>query len=175
MPDGDYVKVLERELPPDAGALAPGPLVTTSGDVIGEHRGFARYTIGQRRGLPGGSAEPRYVVAIRPETREVVVGTAEDLWGRALALDEVNWLADPLGPGDTCEVQVRYRSRAVPAVVREAGDGSLALELASPVRAITPGQSGVLYTAEGRVLGGGVIRGSPTGATGLGLRGFGPA
>jgi tRNA-specific 2-thiouridylase len=157
VPDGDYVQILERELPPDAEALAPGRLVTTTGEVIGEHRGFARYTIGQRRGLPGGSAEPRYVVAIRPETREVVVGTAEDLWGHRLGLEEVNWLADPLGPGDTCEVQVRYRSGAVPAVVRETGDGTLELELASPVRAITPGQSGVLYTEEGRVLGGGVI------------------
>ena len=56
VPDGDYARVLESRLPADAPALAPGPLVTTSGEVVGEHQGFARYTVGQRRGLPGGSA-----------------------------------------------------------------------------------------------------------------------
>jgi len=64
--DDNYVAVLEQHLPADAPALVPGPLVTTNGAVIGEHDGFARYTIGQRRGLPGGSSEPLYVVAIRP-------------------------------------------------------------------------------------------------------------
>jgi tRNA-specific 2-thiouridylase len=97
------------------------------------------------------------VVAIRPETREVVVGTAEDLAGNALSLEEVNWLADPLEPGDTCEVQIRYRSAPARATVLGRGDDSLRLALTTPVRAITPGQSGVLYQANGRVLGGGVI------------------
>ena len=72
-------------------------------------------------------------------------------------LDELNWLADPLDPGDRCEVQIRYRARAVPATVLERDDESLSLALATPVRAITPGQSGVLYGSAGRVLGGGVI------------------
>jgi tRNA-specific 2-thiouridylase len=157
VPDDDYVGVLERHLPPDAPALAPGPLVTTAGDVIGEHHGFARYTIGQRKGLPGGGGGPRYVVAIRPETREVVVGSADELAGHRVRLHEVNWLADPLAEGDRCEAQLRYRARAVPATVLAAGDGSIELALEVPVRAVTPGQSGVLYGAGGRVLGGGVI------------------
>ena len=157
VPDDDYVGVLERHLPADAPALVPGPLVSTAGEVIGEHQGYARYTIGQRKGLPGGFAEPRYVVAIRPERREVVIGTAEELEGHRVRLEELNWLADPLAPGDACEVQVRHRARAMPATVLGAGDESLELALATPVRAITPGQSGVLYGAGGRVLGGGVI------------------
>jgi len=157
VPDDDYVGVLERHLPADAPALAPGPLVTADGEVIGEHQGFARYTIGQRRGLPGGSSEPRYVVAIRPERREVVVGTAEQLAGTRVRLHELNWLADPLGPGDACEVQVRHRARSVPATVTASAPDTLELVLAAPVRAIAPGQSGVLYTAAGQVLGGGVI------------------
>src|SRR3989441_1062695 len=66
VPDGDYTGLLERHLPGDAPALNPGPLVTVGGDVVGEHAGFARYTVGQRRGLPGGFAEPMYVVAIQP-------------------------------------------------------------------------------------------------------------
>ena len=127
------------------------------GEILGEHHGYARYTIGQRKGLPGGFAEPRYVVAIRPERREVVVGTVEELAGHRVRLEELNWLADPLAPGDGCEVQIRHRARAVPATVVADGAGSLELALAVPVRAITPGQSGVLYAADGRVLGGGVI------------------
>jgi tRNA-specific 2-thiouridylase len=157
VPDDDYVGVLERHLPADAPALAPGPLVSTAGEVIGEHQGYARYTVGQRKGLPGGFAEPRYVVAIRPERREVVIGTAEELEGHRVRLEELNWLADPLAPGDVCEVQVRYRARAVPATVLGADGDALELALATPVRAITPGQSGVLYGAGGRVLGGGII------------------
>jgi tRNA-specific 2-thiouridylase len=156
VPDDDYVGVLERHLPADAPSLAPGAFVTTTGEVIGQHRGFARYTVGQRRGLPGGFADARYVVAIRPEHREVVVGTAEELAGHRLRLDELNWLAEPLEPGESCLVQVRYRARAVPATV-VSHQGSLELALGTPVRAIAPGQSGVLYDADGRVLGGGVI------------------
>jgi tRNA-specific 2-thiouridylase len=158
VPDDDYASVLEQHLPADDPALSPGPLVTTDGEVIGEHAGFARYTVGQRRGLPGGFAEPRYVVEIRPERREVVVGTANELDGHAVTLAELNWLVDtPPGIGDHCDVQLRYRSRAVPAVVEMIGADRISLVLETPVRAISPGQSGVLYTALGQVLGGGVI------------------
>jgi tRNA-specific 2-thiouridylase len=157
VPNDDYVSVLERHLPADAPALVPGPLVTTSGEVIGEHHGYGRYTIGQRKGLPGGFDGARYVVAIRPDRREVVVGSAEDLAGHSVHLDEVNWLADPLQPGDRCEVQIRYRARSAPATVLESSEDRLDLALETPVRAIAPGQSGVLYGSGGRVLGGGVI------------------
>lgn len=157
VPDDNYVGVLEKHLPHNAPALTPGPLVSVTGESLGTHDGFARYTIGQRKGLPGGASEPRYVVAIRPESREVVVGGIDDLLGHRATLEELNWLADPLREGDSCEVQVRYRSTAVPATVVGSAEDRLELVLASPVRAITPGQSGVLYTHEGQVLGGGVI------------------
>ena len=157
VPDDNYVAVLERHLPADAPALAPGAFVTTSGDVIGEHDGFARFTVGQRRGLPGGSPEPLYVVAIRPETREVVVGRGAELFGHEVSLQEVNWLAESPSPGDTVWVQCRYRARAVPGTIAAIADGRIALRLAEPVRAIAPGQSGVLYDAHDQLLGGGVI------------------
>jgi tRNA-specific 2-thiouridylase len=157
VPDDDYVAVLAQHLPHDAPALSPGPLVTLTGQRLGEHEGYGRYTIGQRKGLPGGAAEPRYVVAIRPDTREVVVGGPEDLLGHLVALEELNWLAEPLAPGDQCEVQLRYRSRSVPATVLDVHEAGLRLTLSSPVRAITPGQSGVLFAPSGQVLGGGVI------------------
>ena len=157
VPDDDYAGVLERHLPADAPALAPGPLVTTSGQVIGQHHGYARYTIGQRKGVPGGAAHPRFVVAIRPERREVVIGTAEELEGHRVTLEELNWLAQPLEVGNRCEVQIRHRARGVPASVTERSEDRVSLVLHAPVRAIAPGQSGVLYDDEGRVLGGGVI------------------
>ena len=158
VPDDDYVGVLRRHLPADAEALAPGPLVSTSGEVIGEHGGFAGFTIGQRRGLPGGASGPRYVVEIRPGTREVVVGDESDLAGHRVRLEELNWLADEPAPGDRCAVQLRYRAAAVPATVLAVSGAGIELALETPVRAITPGQSGVLYDeADQRVLGGGVI------------------
>ena len=157
VPDDDYVAVLERQLPADAPALAPGAFVTTTGDVIGEHTGFARYTVGQRKGLPGGGTEARYVVAIRPDTREVVVGTRGELAGYRVRLTEVNWLAEPLASGARCTVQLRYRSAAVGATVLSSGPTDLDLALEQPVRAISPGQSGVLYGSDQQVLGGGVI------------------
>ena len=158
VPDGDYVAVLERELPADAPALSPGAFVTPDGSVVGEHGGFARFTVGQRRGLPGGRTEPLYVLGIRPERREVVVGPRDALDGHSVVLDEVNWLADPLPSGARCEVQLRYRARAVPAEVVGTDAGAIELRLLQPARAIAPGQSGVLYGEEGRVLGGGLIR-----------------
>jgi tRNA-uridine 2-sulfurtransferase len=156
VPNDDYVSVLERHLPADAPALTPGPLVTTAGQMIGEHQGYGRYTIGQRKGLPGGFDGPRYVVAIRPELREVVVGGVDDLAGHRVSLEELNWLTDPLEPGDRCQVQLRYRARATGALVLDQDSDQLTLALETPVRAITPGQSGVLYKGD-RVLGGGVI------------------
>ena len=107
--------------------------------------------------MPGGNSEARYVVAIRPETREVVVGSADELLGHSVELSELNWLSEPVPVGESCQVQLRYRSRAVNATVTAREDDAIRLNLETPIRAITPGQSGVLYSPEGRVLGGGVI------------------
>lgn len=156
VPDDDYVAVLKQHLPSDAPALSPGPIVTTSGDVIGTHEGFSRYTIGQRKRLPGGFDKPMYVVSIRSEDRAVVIGGAEDLEGNRVTLEQMNWLCDPLTVGSQCEVQIRYRSEAVPAVVDSIG-ATIELDLKRSAKAITPGQSGVLYDGD-RVLGGGIIR-----------------
>jgi tRNA-specific 2-thiouridylase len=156
VPSGDYVDVLERRLPAEAPALQPGPIVTTDGEHLGEHAGFARYTVGQRRGLPARSGRALFVLQIRPESREVVVGPAEELEARAVSLEEVNWLAEPLHPGDRCEVQIRYRARPAAAEVRAASPDTLELALLEPVRAVAPGQSGVLYRGD-RMLGGGIL------------------
>ena len=159
VPDGDYVGVLRRYLPADHPALSPGPIRTAAGEIVGEHDGYAQYTLGQRKRLPGGFPEAMFVVAIEPDERAVVVGTGDELLGRRVVLGEVNWLTEPLQPGDSCDIQVRYRARAARAnvVASSRPDGGLLeLELSEPVRAITPGQSGALYDGT-RLLGGGVI------------------
>jgi len=156
VPDGDYARVLEQKLPANAPALSTGPIVTSSGTVVGEHNGFARYTIGQRRGVPGGFATPMYVVAIRPEDRAVVIGTREELLGSGLVASELNWLGSPPVVGAKVSVRVRHRSPLASAQIVRLDNESIELALDEPVSAITPGQSLALYDGP-RVLGGGVI------------------
>ncbi len=74
VPDGDYSRIIRDRAGADSPALTRGPIVTSHGETVGEHDGYAHYTIGQRRGLPGGFAQPMYVVAIRPADRAVVIG-----------------------------------------------------------------------------------------------------
>jgi tRNA-specific 2-thiouridylase len=156
VPDGDHAAVLRRRLGADAPALSPGPLLRADGTVVGRHEGFARFTIGQRRGLPGGFAEPMYVVDIRPETRAVVIGPRSELLGRGVVARELNWLAEPPAVGDRVGVQVRHRAAPAIAEVVRFDPTEIELALDEAVPAITPGQSLVLYGGE-RVLGGGVI------------------
>jgi tRNA-specific 2-thiouridylase len=156
VPDGDHARVIARRLGDDAPALAAGPVQLADGRVVGTHDGYARFTVGQRRGLPGGFGEPMYVVAIRPETRAVVIGPREQLLGRGIVARELNWLAQPLAPGARVSVQVRHRSAAAPAEVLRIEGDEIELALEEPVAAITPGQSLVIYDGS-RVLGGGVI------------------
>ncbi len=156
VPDGNHVRVLEEHLGHDAPALSAGPLRLFTGEIIGEHTGFARYTIGQRKGLPGGFAEPMFVVEIVPAERAVVIGPRSALLGRGLQARELNWLADAPHVGDSVHVQVRSRARAVPATVVAIDDDSIELALDEAVSAISPGQSMVLFDDD-VVLGGGVI------------------
>lgn len=157
VPNDDYTSFLAGRLGSDHQALTPGPIVNTAGEVVGEHGGYARYTVGQRRGLGGGTRIPLYVLGVRPATNEVVVGSAEELLRDELTIGDLNWIAEPPAPGDRIDVQIRYRAPATPAVVTEVGDGLMSFRLDAPQRAITPGQSGVVYSGE-VLLGGGRIR-----------------
>lgn len=162
VPTGNYTAFVARRLGAAHPAFAPGPVVTTAGQVVGEHRGYAAYTVGQRRRLPGGFARPMYVIETRPETREVVIGTEEELYATGARVGELNWLtARPPGRGEEVAVQIRYRAPAVPAtIVSDSHDhahgGTLELRFSQPQRAVTPGQSAVLYSGD-RLLGGGRI------------------
>lgn len=156
VPTGNYVDVLEQRLGPEHPALTEGRLVTVGGDTVGTHDGYARYTVGQRRGLGGGHGQRLYVIGTRPGTREVVVGTGADLLRDRFTVGEVNWHAALPAAGDVVQAQIRHRARAVPAVVERVDDAAVALRFDEPQRAVTPGQSAVLFSGE-VVLGGGRI------------------
>ena len=156
VPDGDHTKILRQRLGAEAPALSNGPLVLSDGRQVGTHEGYARFTIGQRRGLPGGFREPMYVVDIRPAERAVVIGPRAELLGRGVVARELNWLGESPDLGANVLVQIRHRATPAAAeVVRVAAD-EIELALDEPVSAITPGQSLVLYD-DTRVLGGGII------------------
>jgi tRNA-uridine 2-sulfurtransferase len=156
VPDGDYMKILRQRLAPDAPALSRGPIVTSDGQHIGDHDGFARYTIGQRRGVPGGFRIPMYVVGIRPHDRAVVIGPREELLGNGIIAREVNWLSDRPEVGAHVKVRVRHRAALAAGELIRMDDDEIEIALDEPVSAITPGQSIVLYDVS-RVLGGGFI------------------
>ncbi|MGH7669118.1 MAG: tRNA 2-thiouridine(34) synthase MnmA [Gemmatimonadaceae bacterium] len=156
VPDGDHTKIIRARLGVDAPSLSRGPFVRSTGEIVGYHDGHARFTIGQRRGLPGGFAEPMFVVDIRPADRAVVIGPRDELLGHGLVARGVNWLADAPAVGAHLEVQVRHRAVAARAEVVRLDGAEIELALDDAVSAITPGQSAVLYDGE-RVLGGGLI------------------
>lgn len=156
VPDNDYAGVLRRYLGDDHPALGPGSFVREDGAVAGEHDGYARFTVGQRKGLPGGFAEPMFVLEIRPETREVVIGPRSALAASSLRASGANWLADAPTVGEELGVRIRHGAAIVPARVRSATDDGFELDLALPQDAVSPGQSAVLYRGD-IVVGGGVI------------------
>ncbi|MBI4521804.1 MAG: tRNA 2-thiouridine(34) synthase MnmA [Gemmatimonadetes bacterium] len=156
VPTGDYAAFVAAQLGEGHAAFEQGAVVTTTGRKLGVHHGYAGYTVGQRRRLPGGFSRPLYVVATRPATREVVVGTEEELYAGSAVVGEVNWLTHRVPePRDEILVQIRHRAPAVPARITPA-DGTVELRFEEPQRAVTPGQSAVFYAGE-RVLGGGRI------------------
>ncbi len=160
VPDGDYVGVLKRQLPMTHPALQPGAFVLEDGTGVGRHDGFAGFTVGQRKGLPGGYPGPMFVLEIRPATREVVIGPRDSLRRSSLEADGANWLASIPRPGTAIGVRIRHQAPIVSATVSRADPDGFALELLIEQDAITPGQSAVLYLEDDTVLGGGVISGA---------------
>ncbi|MCG6956744.1 MAG: tRNA 2-thiouridine(34) synthase MnmA [Gemmatimonadetes bacterium] len=155
VPTGDYRDLLERRLGPVHPALEPGLLVDRQGNVLGRHSGYAGFTVGQRKGLGGGFPEAMFVLEIRPESRDVVVGTREETLSNYVEVGHLNWLAQPPPDGSSVHVQLRHRARPVPATMAVTGD-TLGLTLQTRTAAVTPGQSAVVFDGE-RVLGGGLI------------------
>ncbi|MEX0991472.1 MAG: tRNA 2-thiouridine(34) synthase MnmA [Actinomycetota bacterium] len=155
VPGTDHAAFIEEYVP---AMVQPGDIVDPDGNVVGEHRGAWRYTVGQRRGLGVSAPEPRYVVEVDAPGNRVVIGPEELLARRGLIADRVSWIAGAApadGPFEG-EVKIRYNGDDVPAVVEPRGEGSARVEFRVPVRAVAPGQSVVVYRGD-EVLGGGRI------------------
>ncbi|MDQ5846502.1 MAG: tRNA 2-thiouridine(34) synthase MnmA [Acidobacteriota bacterium] len=160
VPDGNYSAFIDRYL--DAtGSIdqkpGEGEIVTTGGDVIGQHSGIHRYTIGQRRGIGIAAEQPLYVIGIDSLHNRVIVGGGDELLGLEFTAAGVNWIAfdNPASPV-RADVRVRYRHTPVPATITPVNDGRVQVRFDEPQRAITPGQATVFYHGD-EVVGGGWI------------------
>lgn len=156
IPNNDYRRFLEEQVPDFHQRYPEGNYINADGTVLGRHKGFACYTIGQRKGLGIALGQPRYVTRIDPLRNEVTLGDYEDLYTTELVADhcrfrEAEWLADQ----PEVEARIRYKSPAQPATLRMEGECAR-LHFSQPVWGVTPGQSLVLYK-EGLVVGGGII------------------
>lgn len=152
--------VLFREEP-----CSPGPIVDTTGRVVGQHKGIIHYTIGQRKGLGlGGTAEPLYVVRLEACSNTVVVGQREELFSSSLVAGNVNWIATPDAPSEPIRIhaKIRQQHHAAPATLtatRTGGRPMIRLDFEEPQMSVTPGQVVACYDGE-RVLCGATIEGA---------------
>jgi tRNA-uridine 2-sulfurtransferase len=155
VPSGDYAALVETLRP---GAAEPGDIVDLTGAVLGTHKGVIHFTVGQRKGLGLGTADPLHVVRLEPETRRVVVGPRVALAQRRVLIGQVNWLGSaPGAEGLRVSVKLRSAQPPVPAWLMLDGEGGGEAVLEEPAFAVAPGQACVVYDGT-RVLGGGWIR-----------------
>jgi tRNA-specific 2-thiouridylase len=150
IPDDDHTRfVREHANDPDAS----GDIVNEEGEVLGQHDGYFRYTIGQRRGLGVAAGYPLYVLKIDALQRRVVVGPADRLLEQGLIASGMNWFRRP-EPGESICARIRHNGGLIPCEVE--GDDPITVRFQAPTRAVAPGQAVVLYAGE-EVLGGGWI------------------
>lgn len=154
VPDGDYVRFLEEER--GAGQL-DGDIVHVSGQVLGQHQGVYRYTVGQRKGLGIGWTSPLFVVGIDVEKKQVIVGEKKHLSRKELAIDGCNWSIDQPSEPLSTHCRIRYRHQEVAATVEPLPDNQARITFNDAQKGITPGQAAVFYAGD-KVIGGGWIK-----------------
>lgn len=154
VPDGKYAEAVERLC---AKPSPEGDFIDMSGKIIGRHKGIIRYTVGQHKGLGGNYPDRMFVVSVDPESNTVTLGTEENLFSKSLVAEDFNWISGEAPSGKLrCSAKIRYRHQEQPAEAEVLSDGRVKITFDEPQRAITPGQSAVLYDGD-EVLGGGVI------------------
>ena len=152
--DNDYKRFIKENNP---GCLKPGEITDTSGRILGRHDGLPLYTIGQRKGMGIAAAEPLYVARLDTEENRVIAGTAAELFSSSFTASGVKWqLLDNPGESFEADIKVRYGNRMTAGRVNPLGHNRVRVELDTPVRAITPGQSAVFYIGD-LLAGGGFI------------------
>ncbi len=157
IPDNDYKAFLKKYFPDRLDKIQVGNFKDIDGKILGQHEGYYRFTIGQRKGLGLAMGEPVYVREIHPDTNTVVIGRSQDMEDMGCTIADLNWITGkkPDIMNDV-HVKIRYRNKGVMARMEPLGNGRYHLMFADPVTAVTPGQSAVFYDGD-KVLGGGVI------------------
>ena len=154
VPDGDYAEFIRRESKKE---VPEGNFVSTDGKILGRHKGITHYTVGQRKGLGLSLGHPAFVLEIRPETNEVVIGTNEESMTRFVKANRLNFMAVEDIEGEMRAFgKIRYNHKGAPCTVKRTGEDEILCTFDEPVRAVTPGQALVLYDGD-YVLGGGTI------------------
>jgi len=159
VPGGDYKRFLDAYLDEQNESLpnTAGELVTTSGDVIGTHHGIHNFTVGQRKGLGVATGAPLYVIQIKGDARQVVVGSGEELYSKTLRARNVNFISvEKLTAPMRVSVKIRHRHEPAPAMLEPVGRDEVLATFDEPQRAVTPGQASVFYDGD-TVVGGGWI------------------
>lgn len=154
VPDNDYAGFIERETGYES---IPGDFVDTQGNVIGRHKGVIHYTVGQRKGLGIALGKPAFVVAIKPDTNQVVIGDNGDVFSDRLYANHINLMAaSDITEPVHLKAKIRYSHEGAMCTVKKIADDTIECIFDEPVRAITPGQAVVLYDGD-YVYGGGTI------------------
>ncbi len=137
--------------------LTPGNYISTSGEILGRHKGLVHYTVGQRKGLGIAMGQPVFVVELRPETNEVVLGNANEVFSDRLKANRLNFMAiEDLEGEMEVEAKIRYSHKGAKCIIRRTGEDEVLCIFEEPQRAITPGQAVVFYQGD-YVVGGGTI------------------
>ncbi len=159
VPDNDYRGFLKRRVDGLEERVAGGQFVNTRGEVIGEHKGYPFYTVGQRKGLGVAFGEPMYVTEIQPESNRVVLGTVEELVRNGMQVGKINLMKyEQLPDGLEAVTKIRYKDSGTLSQLKQEGD-KVSVEFLANVRGVAPGQSAVFYEGDD-VIGGGIILGS---------------
>ena len=158
VPDGDYASFIEKTVRERSGQELPdGNFVTPDGRILGRHKGIVHYTVGQRKGLGLALGYPAFVLEIRPETNEVVIGTYEESLTRTVKADGLNFMSiEDLTEPRRVFAKIRYNHKGAWCTVEKTGSDEVTCHFEEPQRAVTPGQALVFYDGE-YVLGGGTI------------------
>ncbi len=155
VPDGDYAKFIREYTGKD---FKCGNFVDVEGNILGEHKGIIKYTIGQRKGLGLSFDSPRYVCSKCAETNTVVLGKEPLLFSKSLDCADLNLIAyDKLNAPIKIKAKTRYKQIEADAILTQTSESTAHIEFDEPLRAITPGQSVVFYDDD-YVVGGGIIK-----------------
>ncbi len=156
--DNNYERFLREREPELVESVEEGDFVL-EGKVVGKHKGIPFYTIGQRRGLGISVGKPVYVKRIDKEKNVIELGDESALYQNYLIAEDVNYVSvNELKPGNTVIAKIRYSDKGSKAEILEADENTFKIKFYEPKRAITPGQSVVLYDEQGYILAGGIIK-----------------